>query len=273
MTIPFTKMQGLGNDYIYVDCTEQSVFKLLNSLNLNDLAHRLSDRHFGIGSDGLVLILPSNRADVAMRIFNADGSEAMMCGNAARCIGKYLYEHGKINNIDILLDTPSDIRHLHLHTKQGQVEQVSVDMGQANIKPLTLNVLGNIIKCTYVDIGNPHIVIESMSDLRTLDISHIGKAVEHHSLFPGGVNVEFVSVLNTHEISMRVWERGSGETMACGTGACAAAAATTDLLTSNTTILVHLRGGELIISRDTTTNTIWQTGEATEVFHGEMTLS
>lgn len=236
MTIPFIKMHGLGNDYVYVDGFDPELDALLSQTDLPALARRLSDRHCGVGSDGLVLILPSEKADAKMRIFNADGSEATMCGNASRCIGKYLYEHGQIHTSDLTLDTLSGIKQIHLTIEHDHVTDVTVDMG--------------------VTIGNPHQVRVTDQPLETITMPE-----------PTDVNVEFVRVINQHEIAMRVCERGSGETMACGSGACAAALKTIEEGLTVPPVTVHMRGGDLLISRASSGH-ILMSGPATEVFRG-----
>lgn len=255
----FTKMHGLGNDYVYVNCFRQQV------ADPEALSVRVSDRHTGIGSDGLVLILPSEVADFRMRIFNADGSEAKMCGNASRCIGKYVYEHGLTAKTDITLETLAGIRHLHLMPENGKVNMVRVNMGKAAVAGRR-QMFGR--EYLFVDMGNPHAVC-FVPDVFTADVQAEGSRVE--KAVEGGVNVEFVKVLNPNEVSMRVWERGSGETMACGTGACASAvAAMSEALTGNR-LTVHLKGGDLDIEI-TADGEVFMTGSATEVFTGELAI-
>ncbi len=272
MTIPFTKMQGLGNDYIYIDCTNRQLLKALGAYDFSALARQLSDRHFGIGSDGLVLIMPSDKADFAMRIFNADGSEAEMCGNAARCIGKYVYEQGLISREYTTLETKLGVRNIQLFINHGQVEKVKVNMGKAVSKPIRLNIEGVETACTFVDIGNPHVVVSCTDDIDSIDIKSLGSEIEHSIEFPYGTNVEFVNILNDRKLRMRVWERGSGETMACGTGACAAAVALAKRALEHTDVTVHLKGGDLLISKDNLTEDISQCGEAQTVFRGELMI-
>ena len=255
----FVKMHGLGNDYVYVDCFQQQV---------NDpqaLSVRVSDRHTGIGSDGLVLILPSDIADFRMRIFNADGSEAQMCGNASRCIGKFVYEHGLTRKTDITLETLCGIKQLHLLVDNGKVNLVQVNMGKAVVRGKQ-HMFGR--DYIFVDMGNPHAVC-FVDDLTDIDVHAEGSRMEH--AIEGGVNVEFVQVINAKELRMLVWERGSGETMACGTGACASAvAAFAEQLTEND-VTVHLRGGDLRIEINAE-GKVLMTGGATEVFSGEFML-
>ncbi|MBQ5317444.1 MAG: diaminopimelate epimerase [Oscillospiraceae bacterium] len=274
----FTKMQGAGNDYIYVNCFEETVNDPEN------VSVKVSDRHFGIGADGLVLIMPSDRADVRMRIFNADGSEAKMCGNASRCIGKYVYERGIIRKDTITLETNSGIKILHIDTNDGRAE-VSVDMGTAAFKPDMIPVLstepminapltsdGVTYTVTAVSMGNPHCVIFG-DDPDGIPIERIGKAIEHDPVFPDRVNVEFAQVIDSETIKMRVWERGSGETLACGTGACATAAAAVKngLCPKGHGIKLLLRGGVLNI----TVNEEWSvvmSGDAGFICDGEIEI-
>jgi diaminopimelate epimerase len=235
-----TKMQGLGNDYLYFygdlpDPAAQAV--------------RLSDRHFGIGADGLILIGPSQAADFQMRIFNADGSEAGMCGNGIRCVGKYVYDKGYTKNTKLLIETRSGIRALELTVSQGQVTGASVQMGRAEVgETLTLSVEGKYVACTPVSMGNPHAVL-FVDDAERAPLTTLGPAFQRHGAFPDGVNVEFAQVLDRRTIRMRVWERGSGVTLACGTGACACAAAAVrrGLCQGNTDLTVRLDGGDLCV--------------------------
>lgn len=252
----FSKMHGIGNDYIYVNCFEEKISEP------EKISVIVSDRHKGIGSDGLVLIMPSDKADFRMRIFNADGSEAMMCGNATRCIGKYVYDMGMTDKTELSLETNSGIKYLTLTVSGGKVESVSVDMGKAILKPADIpvnsdldlfvdqpvDVDGKIYNITCVSMGNPHAVIftENIDDL---DLEKIGPSFENHKLFPNRINTEFIEVIDDHTLKMRVWERGSGETFACGTGTCAAvvAAILNGICPKDEEILVHLRGGDLRI--------------------------
>ena len=254
-TIPFIKMHGLGNDYIYVDCFCPETAARIAKINLADLARRVSDRHFGIGSDGLVLILPSKEADAKMRIFNADGSEAEMCGNAIRCVAKYLYESGICREEHMEIETLSGIRSLALQVLFGKVVQVTVNMGKPLIRQTSIQCGIDPIGYTAVNIGNPHAVFfrEAVPQL------------------PTNTNVEFVRVRNTKEIDVRVIERGSGETLACGTGACAAAVAAIYHGLTERTVTVHLPGGDLTIQWKSDLSSVFMTGTATEVFRGEYT--
>ena len=277
MKLSFTKMQGCGNNYLYFNCFDQTVS------DPAALAVRLSDVHFGVGSDGVILICPSNVADAKMRIFNADGSEGKMCGNGIRCVGKYLYDHGLVDGrTQITVDTLSGIKYLTLYPEGGEVRSVRVDMGAAILTPseipctfpgeravaVPLTVGDETYAATCVSMGNPHCVIFCEDDIDALDLPCIGPDFEHHPAFPERVNTEFINVLGTHELKMRVWERGSGETWACGTGTCAAAVAAVlnGFCPKNEDILVHLRGGDLTIRY--TDETVWMTGPAVAVFEG-----
>ena len=269
----FIKMHGLGNDYIYVDCFVPQTAALISKTNLSSLAQRVSDRHFGIGSDGLVLILPSKEADAKMRIFNADGSEAQMCGNAIRCVGKYLYESGLCPRPRLFIETLAGIKTLSLQVQEGIVSQISVNMGTPKVTTDSLALQGNdLLGFTSVNMGNPHIVLFPQTHVATMSLTPLGPTLERHPHFPEGTNVEFVSVRNPNELDMRVWERGSGETMACGTGACAAAVAAAVLSKTGNSVTVHLRGGDLHIHYDPETREVTMRGPATEVFRGEMVL-
>jgi len=228
MKLKFTKMHGCGNDYIYFNCFEQQV------ADPEALSIRLSDRHFGIGGDGIVLICPSDVADAKMRMFNADGSEGKMCGNATRCIGKYMYEHGLISKPEMTLETLSGIKILKMTEQDGKIASVRVDMGKAILKPseiptryegdtavsVPLTVDGTEYAVTCVSMGNPHCIVFVDQDVSTLDLPKIGPSFENHDMFPERINTEFIRVIDDHTLQMRVWERGSGETLACGTGAC-----------------------------------------------------
>ena len=277
----FTKMQGIGNDYIYVNCFEEQV------VNPEQLSVRLSDRRFGIGGDGLILLMPSQIADFKMRIFNADGSEAMMCGNGTRCIGKYVYEHGLTNKTHITLETNSGIKYLELHCTGDQVTSVTVDMGKAILTPREIPVESDsqepfvakpvqvgdrLERLTCVSVGNPHAVVVC-DRVEDLDLEKLGPLFEHHAIFPDRVNTEFVRVIDDHTLQMRVWERGSGETLACGTGACATtvAAVLNGYCPQGEPILVKLRGGDLTITYQAD-GTVMMTGPAEEVFQGEINL-
>ena len=272
----FVKMQGAGNDYIYFDCFEGE------PEDIPALAVRLSDRHKGIGGDGLVLICRSDAADAKMRMFNADGSEGNMCGNAIRCVGKYLYDENVCRKEEVSVETKSGIKYLRLYTENGKVKRVRVDMGKADFDPKSLPVLlegeavdrpvkiaGGLHRITCVSMGNPHCVL--FEDPDGADLERIGPLFENDPLFPERVNTEFVKVIGKNALKMRVWERGSGETMACGTGACAAAAAACACGKCDAAqdILVKLRGGDLVIHVG---ETVFMTGEAEKVFSGEVEI-
>ena len=277
--LTFSKMHGIGNDYIYINCFQEKVS------DPEKLSVFLSDVRFGVGSDGLVLILPSDKADFRMRIFNADGSEAMMCGNATRCIGKYVYDMGMTTKTVISLETNSGIKYLTLYPgADGKIESVKVDMGKAILVPKEIpvdspldrfiaqpvTVDGTEYAMTCVSMGNPHAVV-FLPEIDSLDLEKIGPSFEHHPLFPDRVNTEFVRVIDAHTLQMRVWERGSGETFACGTGTCATvvAAVLNGYCKKEEEILVHLRGGDLrIIYHED--DTVTMIGPATYVFEGKM---
>lgn len=275
----FTKMHGIGNDYIYINCFEENVTEP------EKLSVILSDRRKGIGSDGLVLIMPSDKADFRMRIFNADGSEAMMCGNATRCIGKYVYEKGLTDKTSITLETNSGIKYLTLFTEGERVRSVRVDMGKAVLTPKDIPVSshldrfiaqpvtvgGKIWNITCVSMGNPHAVVFT-DGIYDLDLEKIGPQFENHSLFPDRINTEFIEVIDRRTLNMRVWERGSGETYACGTGACASvtAAVLNDFCDYDEEVLVHLRGGDLRITYQSD-GTVMMTGPAAFICEGTVT--
>ena len=253
-TLPFIKMHGLGNDYIYVDCFRPETAALIAGTDLASLARRVSDRHFGIGSDGLVLICPSKGVDAQMRIFNADGSEAEMCGNAIRCVGKYLYESGLSKNLCMEIRTLSGVRVLSLQLSGGKVTQVTVNMGHPTLRPASMLRGTDPVGYTAVNMGNPHAVFfrDSIPQL------------------PPDTNVEFVRVRNKHELDVRVIERGSGETLACGTGACAATVAAIYGGMTAREVTVHLPGGDLQVQWKSDLSPVFMTGPATEVFRGEV---
>ena len=271
--LPFIKMHGIGNDYVYIDCFQKSTADLLAQSKFADLACSVSDRHFGVGSDGIVLIMPSEEADAEMRIFNADGSEAEMCGNAIRCVGKYLYENGICPHLRLHIMTKAGVRELSLHVKNNIVEQVTVNMGKAKISPdsLSLNER-DILGFSSVNIGNPHAVFFRDWVISDAEMNSLGGRIGTHPYFHGGINVEFVHVRNAHELDVRVWERGTGETLACGTGACAAAVAAYKLGETEQEMVVHLRGGDLFIQYDPLDKIVTMTGSATEVFRGQFIL-
>lgn len=272
----FTKMHGLGNSYIYVNCFKESVPKP------NELSKICADVHFGIGADGLVLIMPSDVADFKMRIFNADGSEAEMCGNATRCVGKYVYEKGLTNKTIITLETLGGIKKLDLTVDNGIVTAVTVDMGKFVIvpskipidmdgdsvihRPITVD--GTEYRITGVSMGNPHAVLY-VRNVDDLDLNDLGPKFENHKLFPQRINTEFVQVIDRNVLKMRVWERGSGETWACGTGACATVVASVlnGLCDYDSEVTVKLRGGDLTITCQKD-GTVIKKGPAAFLFDG-----
>ena len=261
----FTKMQGLGNDYLYVYGEVPE--------NISEICVRMSDRHFGAGSDGMIYISGSDRADFSMRIFNADGSEGAMCGNGIRCVGKYVYDNGYTDKTELDIDTRSGIKHLSLITYGKTVRGASVDMGTVTVGDRTaLRILGRDIALVPVSVGNPHAVV-FVNDAEKAPVDSVGPAIEKHPSFPGGVNVEFVSPAGENRLRMRVWERGSGITMACGTGACAsaAAAAAAGVCGFGVPIDVVLDGGtlQITVSPDMM---VTMTGPAEKVYDGEMEL-
>ena len=261
--IRFTKMHGLGNDYIYVNTMEYPIEEP------EQLSIAWSKPHFGIGSDGLVLIGASDKADFSMRIFNADGSEAMMCGNASRCIGKYVYEAGLTQKTTVTLETLSGIKELRLKVNPttNSVEEVTVDMGEPTVGEMSLEVEAGDqrYRGTVVSMGNPHFVI-FVPDMSQIDLSSVGPLIENNPYFPDRTNVEFVQVLSAHKVRMRVWERGSGITQACGTGACATAVAAIANGKSDRTVRVNMDGGSLTIEWRETNGHVYMTGGATKVF-------
>lgn len=277
----FTKMHGIGNDYIYVNCFEEKVD------NPEKVSIYVSDRRKGIGSDGLVMIMPSDKADFRMRIFNADGSEAMMCGNATRCIGKYVYDKGLTDKTEITLETNSGIKYLTLFPENGKVEFVEVDMGKAILTPKDIpvnsdkesfisepvEVDGKEYKITCVSMGNPHAIIY-MDDIKDLELEKIGPSFENHKLFPDRINTEFIEVIDSHTLNMRVWERGSGETFACGTGACASVVASVlnGYCNHDEEVTVHLRGGDLKITWNSD-GTVIMKGPAALICDGDIDVS
>lgn len=274
----FTKMQGIGNDYVYVNCFEETV------ADPERVSEIISDRHFGIGADGLVLIMPSDKADFRMRMFNADGSEGNMCGNATRCIGKFVYDNHLTDKTSITLETRSGIKKLTLYPENGKVKTVLVDMGKAVLKPadIPMNVSGDTfinkpitvdgkeVFITAVSMGNPH-AVTYVDDVDSLELEKIGPSFENHPLFPERVNTEFIKILDESTMQMRVWERGSGETWACGTGACAATAASVlnGYFPHDKEVTVKLRGGDLFITYKSD-GTVLMRGPAETVFTGEI---
>lgn len=288
--LSFTKMTGCGNDYIYLNGFDSAVASLLDRQDLASLIVRLSDRHFGIGGDGVVWILPADHAHAQMRMFNLDGSEGKMCGNAIRCVAKYLFDHGMVTDHTITIDTLSGVKTLDLTVTGGVVTLVKVDMGPPILSPaeipvtlsgdtvvnLPLDIEGVTYPVTCISMGNPHAVVflpdATPEHLAAFDLATIGPKFEHHPLFPARINTEFVTISGENHLSMRVWERGSGETLACGTGACATAVAAVLLghCDQNTDIQVDLLGGTLTIRY--TDDTVFMTGGCTTVFTGTINL-
>lgn len=272
----FTKMQGLGNDYVYVNGFEEKIE------NPSELAVKVSDRHFGIGSDGLILINPSKVADFEMEMYNADGSRSEMCGNGIRCVAKYVYDYGLTDKTQISVETLGGIKYLDLTIENGKAVRIKVDMGKPILEPAKIPVVseGDIVldepilvdgteyRMTAVSMGNPHTVVY-MDDIEHLEIEKTGPKFENHERFPNRVNAEFVKVLDRHTVQMRVWERGSGETLACGTGACAVAVACILNGLTEDKITVKLLGGDLLIEWDKEKDTVYMTGPAEVVFEGE----
>lgn len=281
----FTKMHGCGNDYVYVDTTKAP------RENASEIAVKVSDRHTGIGSDGMILIAPSDKADFRMIMYNLDGSLGAMCGNGVRCVGKYVYDHHLTDKTDITVETGSGIKYLNLNVADGKVETVRVNMGEPILaaaavpavsddvctfdpeKPVVsqpIEVCGEDYLMTAVSMGNPHCVVFVDKDPMTIDLENVGPHFEHHKRFPDRINTEFIQIKDRHRIVMRVWERGSGETMACGTGACGSVVAgiLNGFIESPT--VVELRGGDLTIEWDGHGHPVYMTGPATEVFEGDI---
>lgn len=273
----FTKMQGLGNDYVYVNCLKEKI------KNPPELAKKISDRHFGVGSDGLIMINPSDKADFEMEMYNADGSRGEMCGNGIRCVAKYVYDYGLTDKTSISVETLAGIKYLDLTVENGKVKLVKVDMGRPELKPSEIPVEasgaqvidepimagGEEYRMTCVSMGNPHAVVFVDCDLQELPLEEIGPKFENHERFPRRVNTEFVRVIDRHTAQMRVWERGSGETLACGTGACAVAVACALNGYTEDEVTVKLLGGDLKIKWDRERDTVFMTGSAEVVFDGE----
>ena len=280
----FTKMHGCGNDYIYVDGAKE----ILTPQEKPEVVRRLSDRHFGIGGDGVIFINPSREADFEMEMYNMDGSRAEMCGNGIRCVAKYAYDYGIVNKKHISVATKSGIKYLDLTVKDGKVSLVKVNMGSPILtakqipvvsekeevinEPLVVD--GETYYITAVSMGNPHAIVY-MADIDHLDIEKIGPSFENHVAFPDRVNTEFVEVIDEHTLKMRVWERGSGETLACGTGACAVAVASilNGHVDGDKPVTVKLLGGDLQIFWNRQENLVYMTGPATTVFDGEIDVS
>ncbi len=275
----FTKMHGCGNDYVYVDCTKSML------QNVEETAIKVSDRHFGIGSDGLILIRASETADFMMDMYNNDGSRGKMCGNGIRCVAKYVYDNGLTDKQQLRIETLSGIKELTLTVEQGKVASVTVDMGAPITKPALIPVISEKeiliahpitvdkeeYQVTCVSMGNPHAVV-FVEDTKKLPLEVIGPKFEHHEMFPERVNTEFIHVVDRQTIEMRVWERGSGETLACGTGACASVVACILNGFTDHEVTVKLLGGELQIRYDQENNKVFMTGPAVKVFDGEIEL-
>lgn len=276
----FTKMHGIGNDYVYVNCFKEQV------ANPERVAKFVSDRHFGVGSDGLILIKPSEAADFEMAMYNADGSRGEMCGNGIRCVGKYVYDYGLTNKTDVKIETLAGIKDLNLTVENKKVSTVTVNMGAPELSPekipvdakgpravnIPLEVDGSTYQMTCISMGNPHCVIFMEEDVRELDLEKIGPSFERHPRFPKRVNTEFANILDRNTLRMRVWERGSGETLACGTGACATAAAAILNGAAEQEVTVKLLGGDLTIRWQGGSSPIYMEGPATTVFDGEVFL-
>jgi diaminopimelate epimerase len=278
MKLSFTKMHGISNDYVYVDAFATTV------PDPPTVARKVSDRRTGIGGDGLILICPSETAHARMEMYNADGSRGAMCGNGIRCVGKYLYEHGLVRMNPLKIDTDSGLKTLFLEVQDGKVSRVTVDMGEpildgpqipvaavGQIIDQPLEVGGKSYRVTCVSMGNPHCVT-FVDKVESLELEKIGPQFEHHAFFPKRVNTEFVQVVGPTELNMRVWERGSGETWACGTGACAAAVAAVLNEKAGRRVTIHLRGGDLGIEWRAEDNHVYMTGPAEEVFEGTIEI-
>lgn len=275
----FTKMQGCGNDYVYVDGSREQIPQEEKPA----LVRRLSDRHFGIGGDGVIFINPSDEADFEMEMYNADGSRSEMCGNGIRCVGKFVYDKGLTDKTDITVISAGSVKYLTLIVKEGKVEQVKVNMGAPELKAALVPVVseneraidepicvqGTDYKMTCVSMGNPHAVVY-LDDVDALAIEEIGPYFENHARFPRRTNTEFVKVIDQNTVQMRVWERGTGETLACGTGACAVAVACVLNGLTEETVTVKLLGGDLVITWDREADLVYMTGPAATVFEGEI---
>lgn len=275
----FTKMEGLGNDYVYVNCFRETID------NPSEVAKKVSDRHFGIGSDGLILIKPSEVADFRMDMYNADGSQAEMCGNGIRCVAKYVYDYGLTDKTSISIETLAGIKYLDLQVTDGKVSLITVNMGSPELIPDKIPVIsdskrvvdepievdGTTYKMTCVSMGNPHCIV-FVEDTASFPLETVGPLFENHERFPKRVNTEFIQLLDRKTVNMRVWERGSGETLACGTGACASAVACILNGLTEDEITLHLLGGDLIVRWDQQDNLVYMTGPAQVVFDGEIVL-
>ena len=275
----FTKMQGLGNDYVYVNCFQEKIE------NPVEVAIKVSNRNFGIGSDGLIMINPSKVADFEMEMYNADGSRGKMCGNGIRCVGKYVYDYGLTDKTSISVETLGGIKYLDFTIEDGKVKSVKVDMGSPELVPANIPIVaegdsvinapiivdGKEYRMTGVSMGNPHTVVY-VDDVKGLEIEKIGPKFENHERFPDRINTEFAHVIDRNTVEMRVWERGSGETLACGTGACAVAVASILNGLTEDKVTVRLLGGDLQIEWDRAENKVYMTGPAEVSFDGEIQL-
>ena len=263
----FTKMQGCGNDYVYINCFEENI------QNPNELAIKMSNRNFGVGSDGLILVMPSNVADCRMRMFNSDGSEAEMCGNGIRCFAKYVYDEGFTQKEIIKIETLAGIKEVtFIKDKQNRIEKVKVNMGIPKIEEKKqIFLFDEKMEINVISMGNPHAII-FVDNVEHIDIEKYGSFIENHEIFPQKTNVEFVQILDKNLIKMRVWERGAGETLACGTGACASVVAGAINHLTRRKVKTLLTGGELEIEWEKETNEIYMTGIATKVFDGKIKL-
>lgn len=276
----FTKMHGIGNDYVYVDCTKQEL------LNPAEVSRFVSDRHFGIGADGLILIKKSEKADFFMDMYNADGSRGEMCGNGIRCVAKYVYDRGLTDKDEISVETPAGVKYLRLMVENNRVSKVRVNMGAPILEPEKIPVLaegcpvvkepievcGRTWEMTCVSMGNPHAVIFIDTPVKEFELERFGPYFENHERFPNRINTEFARVLDKNTMEMRVWERGSAETLACGTGTCACAVAAVLNGLTERKVLVHLLGGDLEIEWSEADGCVYMTGEAVTVFDGEIAL-
>lgn len=275
----FTKMQGIGNDYVYVNCLTEKIDQPF------EVAKLVSDRHFGIGSDGLILIKPSDVADFKMEMYNADGSQGEMCGNGIRCVAKYVYDYKLTDKTSITVETLAGIKQLELTIEDGKAALIKVNMGSPELNPSNIPVVadgeqvvnepieveGKTYQMTCVSMGNPHAVVY-MEDVKNLDLEKIGPGFENHKRFPKRINTEFARIIDRKNIEMRVWERGSGETLACGTGACATAVASILNGLTDNQVTLHLLGGDLMIEWNREENKVYMTGPAEVVFEGEIKL-
>ena len=276
--LKFTKMHGLGNDYVYMEKQAEQIAEM------SKIARKISDRHFGVGSDGLILICSSEVADFKMQMFNSDGSEAEMCGNGIRCVGKFVYDKGLTNKTTISIETLAGIKVLEMQEEQGKIKLVKVDMGEPILEPeripvkseeypvtnLKLNAENREFVFSCVSMGNPHAITFIKEDVNTFDICKYGKILENDDVFPNRANIEFVNILDEKTLKMRVWERGAGETLACGTGACGVAVAAILNNYTQRKVTVKLLGGDLEIEWNKEDNHVYMTGPATTVFEGQL---